>query len=462
MNFPKDFLWGASISAFQAEGARMEDGRGLSVADLRSDEGRTRLNIADTSVAVDFYHRFREDIQLMKECGLKSFRFSISWSRIFPTGNGAVNPAGVAFYNELIDELVANDITPIATLLHFDLPQSLVEQYKGFYSRQCITDFVDYATFCFNEFGDRVKYWLTINEQDVLTGIPFFNGLSTRKESAQADHHMNIANAIVMKQYHEMDLKGKIGPCLSYPTRYPATLDPKDQFLAMHLDDLSIFARIDILIHGEYPKYFLNDLVEKDLMFTSEPGDAELLKDAKPDFLAVNWYTSEVVGQYVDGESFGDYAGPDIPRKNRSEKGVVQYYKNPFTKYGSYDWNTDGVGLRYALRQLYSRYHLPIMITENGYSAKEELVDGQVHDSERIEYLDEMVKNMGLAINDGVELFSYNPWSFMDILSSSQGMDKRYGLIYIDRTNDDLKELRRVKKDSFYWYQQCIQKNANA
>lgn len=462
MSFPNEFLWGSSISAFQAEGARLEDGRGLSVADLRSDEGRIRLDIADSSVAVDFYHKYKDDIKLMKECGLKSFRFSISWSRIFPQGNGSVNQKGVDYYNDLIDELILNDIAPIVTLMHFDLPQSLIEQYQGFLSRKCISDFVDYAKFCFEQFGDRVRYWLTINEQDVLTGIPFFNGLASKKESAQADHHMNIANALVMKLYHNMGLNGKIGPCLSYPTRYPASLDPADQFLAMHLDDLSIFSRVDILMYGEYPKYFLNDLKNKDFMFTIEEGDEELLKGANPDFLAVNWYTSEVVGQYVDEESFGNYKGPDIPRKNRSEKGIAQYYKNPFTKYGSYEWNIDGVGLRYALRKIYSRYHLPLMITENGYSAKEEVKDGHVHDDERIEYLSDMITNMSLAIEDGVELFSYNPWSFIDILSSSQGMDKRYGLVFVDRTNHDSKNLQRIKKDSFYWYQQCIQNNGNA
>lgn len=459
MGFPQDFLWGASTSAFQSEGARLEDGKGLSNADIRSDEASARLGISDNSVAVDFYHKYKDDIKLMKECGLQSFRFSISWSRIYPEGRGKINSQGIDYYNSLIDELINNDIQPIVTLLHFDIPQSLIDEYRGFYSRKCIDDFLEYAKTCFETFGDRVKYWLTINEQDVVVGIPRYSGLDNKKESMQADHHMNIANARVMKMYHEMNLGGKIGPCLSYPTRYPATVDPRDQFLAMHLDDLSIFSRVDVLLYGEYAKYYLNDLAEKNILFTTEPGDADFLKGANPDFLAINWYTSEVVGQYIDGESFGDYTGPDIPRRNRSEKGVVQYYRNPYTKYGEYEWNMDGVGLRYALRKIYNYYRMPLMITENGFSLKEKVIDGEVHDNERIEYLKEMVKNMELAIADGVELFSYNPWSFTDILSSSQGMNKRYGLVFVDRTENDLRELKRIKKDSFYWYKDCINDN---
>lgn len=459
MSFPKDFLWGASISAFQAEGAMLEDGKGLSVADVRCKQMNQKLKIADTSVAADFYHHYKEDIQLMKECGLKSFRFSISWTRIYPKGNGEVNQKGIEFYKNLIDELIKADIVPIVTLFHFDLPQALIEQYNGFCSRSCIDDFVKYAKTCFEHFGKQVPYWLTINEQDVIANIPFFNGLEKLKESMQANHHMNIANALVMKLFHDMNLPGKIGPCMSYPTRYPASVNPKDQLLAMHLDDMNMFALLDVLIHGAYPKYYINELRKKDILFEMREGDEQLLQGALPDFIAVNWYTSEIVGQYIDGNSFDDYEGPALPRKNRSEKGVAQYYQNPYTKYSKYGWNMDGIGLRYALRKLYSRYHMPIMITENGYSDTEQLENGYIHDQERIEYLTEMVENMSLAIEDGVELFAYNPWSFIDVLSSSQGMDKRYGFVYIDRTNDDLKELKRIKKDSFYWYQSCIKQN---
>lgn len=459
MSFSKDFLWGASISAFQAEGAYDEDGKGLTVADLRSFRAREKLGIADTKVTADFYHKYKEDIQLMKECGLKSFRFSISWARIYPQGSGEVNEKGVAFYSRLIDELLENGIEPIVTLLHFDYPQALIDKYEGFYSRESIADFVQYAKTCFEQFGDRVKYWLTINEEDVLANIPDFLGLDSRKKSWQAYHHMNLANAQVMKLYHEMKLPGKIGPCVSYCTVYPASLDPKDQYLAYQIEQIYTFSILEVLIYGTYPKYMLNYLEQKGLLFETQPGDEQLLKGAEPDFLGLNWYTTEVVGQYVDENSFGEYEGPELPRRRRAEPGFVQYYQNPFTKYCNPEWNTDGDGFHLALRKMYERYHLPLMITENGVSLAETLENGNIHDQDRIDYFKVMVKNMELAIEDGVEMIGYNPWSFIDVNSSSQGVDKRYGMVYVDRTNDDEKELKRYKKDSFYWYQECIRRN---
>ncbi len=459
MSFPSNFLWGGSISAFQAEGAWNEGGKGVTVADIRCQKEHEALGIADASAAIDFYHHYKEDIALMKECGLKSFRFSISWARIFPNGNGEINQEGIDFYQDVINELVANDIAPIVTLYHFDLPYSLIEQYEGFYSRQCIDDFVNYAKVCFNQFGDKVKYWLTINEQTVITAIPQFQGLDDLKKSYQAYHHMCLANALVIKLYHSMNLNGMIGPCISYTTNFPASVNSKDVMLAYEFDDIHVFSLIDVHFYGSYPQYFINDLTKKGLMFEMQPGDEEILKDARPDFLGLNWYVTEVIGQYIDEDGFGEYEGPSLPRQSRAVKGEYQYYKNPYTKYSEYNWNCDPVGLRFALRRLYSRYHLPVMITENGWSANETLADGTVHDTERIEYFEGMVEQMSLAIDDGVELISFNPWSFLDVLSSSQGMDKRYGMVFVDRTNDDLKEMKRYPKDSFYWYQNIIRNN---
>lgn len=460
MSFPKDFLWGGSISAFQAEGAYQEDGKGLTVADLRLKKASDENGLADSSVAVDFYHHYKEDIQLMKECGLKSFRFSIAWSRIIPDGCGEVNSKGIAYYRDLIEELIKNDIVPIVTLYHFDFPQALIEKYNGFASRECIQDFVHYAKVCFENFGDIVPYWLTINEQMVITELPFFQGLTDLKTSYQAFHHMCIAHALVTKLYRSMQFNGQIGPCISYTTRLPATVNSKDMMLAYQMDDLNVFSLIDVHYYGEYPPYFINELKRKNLMFDVLPEDQELLADARPDFIAINWYVTEVVGQYVSENMSEEYSGPDLPRQGRSVVGEYQYYKNPYTPYSEYNWNRDGIGLRFALRRLYARYRLPVMITENGWSANEKLgTDGKIHDDMRIAYFKEMVEQMSLAIDDGVELFSFNPWSFIDLLSSSQGMDKRYGMVYVDRTNDDLKELKRIKKDSFYYYKDVISKN---
>lgn len=457
MNFPKNFLWGASSSAFQCEGAYLDDGKTLTVADIRSIEASKRLNIADTSITVDFYHHYKEDIALMKACGFTSFRFSISWARLIPNGTGEINPKAVAFYQDVISELKKNGIEPIVTLYHFDLPQVLIDRYNGFASRKCIDDFVAYAKVCFETFKD-VKYWLTINEQMVITFIPPFQGLKDTKTSFQAFHHMCIANALVTKLYHSLNLGGMIGPCISYTTRLPATVNSMDSMIAYQQDALHVFALIDAHVYGKYPQYFINHLNKKGLMFEIEEGDYDLMKDAYPDFLGLNWYVTDAIGQYVDEkESFNNYEGPAMPRQERAVKGEYQFYRNPYTKYSEYNWNMDPVGLRFALRRLYDIYRLPMMITENGWSANETISeDGCIHDDLRIEYFQGMVEQMSLALEDGVELIGFNPWSFTDVLSASQGMDKRYGLVYVDRDNHDLKTMKRIPKDSYYWYQKTI------
>ncbi len=460
MNFPDHFLWDAASSAFQCEGAVTEGGRTRSVSDVRLQKAHEEYGLADTSVAVDFYHHYKEDIALMKECGLNAFRMSVSWSRLIPNGTGEVSEEGVAFYNRVFDTCKANGIEPIVTLYHFDMPQVLIDRYQGFLSRRCIDDFVAYAKTCFDLFGNRVKYWLTINEQTVITAIPFFQGLKTQKESWQAYHHMCIANALVTKMYHARKDGGMIGPCISYTTRLPATCSSKDQLLAYEEDANHVFALCDTHIYGTYPKYFLNMLKEEGNLFEIQDGDMELLKDARPDFLGLNWYVTEVIGQYVDeNQSFHEYNGPELPRQSRAVKGKYQYYQSPYTKYSAYHWNMDPTGLRFALRRMYDRYQIPLMVTENGWSANETVgEDGRIHDAERVEYISGMVEEMDHAIHDGVELIGYTPWSFTDVLSASQGMNKRYGLVFVDRTNDDLKEMKRIPKDSYYWYQSFLKK----
>ena len=437
----------------------MGDGKTITVADLRSIESRKQLSISDTSVTVDFYHHYKEDIALMKACGFTSFRFSISWARLIPNGTGKINPKAVSFYQDVIKELKENGIEPIVTLYHFDLPQVLVERYNGFVSRKCIDDFVAYAKVCFKTFKD-VKYWLTINEQMVITFIPFFQGLKTTKESFQTFHHMCIANALVTKLNHQMNLNGMIGPCISYTTRLPATSNSKDSMIAYQQDALHVFALIDAHVYGVYPQYFINELKRKGLTFEMKDGDEDLMKDACPDFLGLNWYVTDVIGQYVDeNDSFNNYQGPAMPRQDRAVKGEYQFYKNPYTKYSEYLWNMDPVGLRFALRRLHDIYRLPMMITENGWAANETIAeDGGIHDKLRIEYLEGMVEQMSLAIEDGVNLIGFSPWSFTDVLSSSQGMDKRYGLVYVDRDNQHLNTLKRIPKDSYYWCQKTIAK----
>lgn len=466
MGFPENFLWGAATSAFQIEGAYNLDGKSLTSMDVRS--FTTSDKIADTKIAMDHYHRYKEDVKLMKELGLKAYRMSISWARIIENGNGQINQKGIDFYNNLIDELIANQITPIVTLFHFDLPIDLVRQYDGFLSRRCIDDFIRYCKVCFENFGDRVKYWVTINEQMVITGNPYFQGIQEndeflkQKKGWQTYHHMCIAHALVTKEYRKMNLQGEIGPVLSYPTYYPASVKPEDVLVAKQTEDMSVFCLMDTHFYGKHPQYLIRKLESEGLMFDVLEGDDLLLANARPDFIALNWYTTGVVGCYQDGEEINNKEASLMPRRDRNKKGVYQFYYNPYTDYNEWNWNIDPIGLRYALLRMWERYHLPLMIVENGLGHRDVLTsDGSIHDDYRTAYLKGMIQQMGKAIDDGVKLISYCPWSFIDVLSSSNGVEKRYGIVYIDRTDKDTKELKRIPKDSYYWYQGCIKKNGN-
>lgn len=463
--FPQGFMWGASTSAFQIEGAWDKDGKGESTADRRSS---SHVHQADTKIAMDHYHRYKEDIALMRELGMKSYRFSIAWTRIYPNGNDAKpNEAGLKFYSDLIDELLRNNIEPIVTIYHFDYPESLVSQYDGWVSRRSIDDFVRYAKTLFEHYGSRVKYWLPINEQMVMAIQPDLLGIREEnpelldKKRHQANHHMFLAIAKTIKLLREMVPSAKIGPAVSYITALPESMKAEDTLAAEDVNNIVSFSLMDIHYHGEYPKYYLKYLAERDWMPVMLDEDAEILKGARPDFLAVNWYCTmgaKYAPNRVDQKRVDD--GNVQPAKTGMiEPGIYEIIKNPFTDYNPWGWNVDPVGLRLALQRLKQRYNLPVMITENGYGDYDTLVDGKIHDDKRVHYLRAHIEQMKLAINDGVEIFSYNPWSFIDVLSSSNGIEKRYGLVYIERTDSDVMELKRIKKDSYHYYQKVIASN---
>ena len=470
--FPNDFLWGASTSAFQVEGAYDEDGKGLSVADVRSFKKSDK--IADTKVAMDHYHRWEEDIDLMAELGMKSYRFSIAWTRIYPNGNDEeVNQKGVYFYNNLIDRLIAKGIEPIVTLMHFDFPQSLVEQYGGWKSRQAIDDFERYSKTLFQLFGDRVKYWMTINEQGIVAITTSLLGLNPDEEDVaktrhQMNYHMFLASAKAINACHEILPEAKIAPCLSYMTAYGQTYKSVDQLAAKDAEDYMSFYLMDVYVHGEYPGYYLEFLKERGWMFENQEGDSAILKAAKPDYIAINWYQTKVAKEKDFSDDYRNKmieAHPELAELAKEYAGMADSYQfvdNDYTEGNKWGWNVDPIGFRYALREMYQRYRLPMMITENGYGHEDTLEEsGRVHDDYRIHYLKEHIRQMQLAMMDGVPVFSYNLWSFIDVLSSGDGIEKRYGLVYIDREDHDLKDLARIKKDSFYWYKEIISNNGS-
>lgn len=464
-SFPKDFWWGASSSAFQIEGGWDEGGKGLTVADFNSFKRSDKQ--ADSKVASDFYHHWEEDIDLMHELGLKAYRFSIAWARIIPDGDGEVNLEGIAFYNKVIDKLLSYDIIPFITLYHFDLPYALVTKYNGWEARDCAYAFERYARVCFEHFGDRVKYWQVHNEQNLMVRVDERMNLNepdpVKKEKirAQMDYHMFLAHALTVNACHEMIPDGKIGCAVSSTVTYPMSNKPEDVWSARMNNQFKTDYCLDMHVYGEYPGYYKAYLEEQGLTPVTKPEDEALLKSAKMDFIALNYYRT-LTTRYLPADEMHP-KGLRHEGMNEVDYDMYGYWmieKNTNLVASEYGAQIDPVGLRIVLNEYWNKYRLPLIITENGLGTPDTLTeDGKVHDDYRIDYMREHVNAIAEAIEDGVEMMGYCPWSVMDLLSSHQGFRKRYGLIYINRSDMDLMDLRRIKKDSFYWYQEVIRSN---
>ncbi len=470
--FPKNFLWGAASAAYQVEGAWNTDGKGPSVWDIFVQKEGTTFKGSNGNVAVDHYHRYKEDIRLMAEQGLKTYRFSVAWSRIYPTGNGEVNEKGLQFYDDLIDELLVHDIEPMLTLYHWDIPQALMDEYGGWESRQVIEDFNEYAITLFKRYGDRVKYWISLNEQNYFVGYSYETGLhppavKDRERMYEANHIANLANAKVIQSFRKYVPDGKIDPSFAYKPYYPIDSNPKNILAFENSEDLNNYFWMDIYAWGQYPITAWKYLEENNLTPTIEEGDFELLRAAKPDFMGVNYYrTTTVDHNPIDG-------GLDIGVKNTTgEKGSTKHsgvpgmFKttdNSHVESTNWDWDIDPQGLRIGLRRIANRYQLPVIITENGLGEFDKLEEGNiVNDDYRIDYLESHIKAIQDAISDGVEVLGYCAWSFTDLLSWLNGYQKRYGFVYVDRDEEDEKELERIKKKSYYWYQEIIKTNGES
>lgn len=452
MAFSEGFLWGAATSAFQYEGAANEDGKGWSTADERC---RLRAaNQADASVAVDGYHHWKEDVSLLQQLGAKAYRFSISWARVIPTGDGDVNEEGVAFYDQLIDALVAAGIAPVVTLLHFDIPFALVEKYGAFADRRAIDAFDRYTRLCFEHFGDRVKHWITVNEQNVMARIPEMLGYSPddpdcAAKCAQANYHLYLASARAVASCRQLWPDALIGPDVSYPTIFAMTCSPDDVNTAFDLQQMMAFDPMRSYTSGHISLGERRRWEAEGITPAMLAGDEEILAAGTPNFLAVNWYCTTVVDTSTAGGADGVL-----------NIGAAFRARNPYLDFTEWGWSFDPRALRIALRECYDRFHLPLMVCENGWSQREELGDdGTVHDAKRIDYIREHAAAMSQAIDEGVDLIGYTYWSFVDILSSSDGMGKRYGLVYVDREDFDEKECARHPKESFWYYRDLIARN---
>lgn len=455
---PENFLWGASTSAYQVEGANLIDGKGPSVQDIKTvPEGTSELDVCS-----DFYHRYKEDIALMAEMGFKTFRFSVAWSRVLPEGTGEVNPKGIEFYSNVIDECLKYGIEPLVTMFHFDLPAAL-EKRGGWSNRDSVDWFYDFAKILFENYGDRVKYWLTINEQNMLTlvgdviGTTDMTGVTNKyKKLYQENHHMLLAQAKVMHLCHEMVPGGKIGPAPNISLVYPATCKPKDILAAQNYNAIRSWLYLDMAVWGRYNNLVWKFLEERDAIPEIFPGDMEIMEQAKPDFIGFNYYNTATV-EWDDGTGVA-VAGDQ--QTGVTEPGMYRISGNPNLTKTEFGWEVDPEGFRSTMREMYSRYHLPMIVTENGLGAHDKLTeDGKIHDDYRIDYLRRHIEQIKLAVSEGVEMMGYCPWSAIDLVSTHEGVVKRYGFIYVNRDEFDLKDMARYKKDSFYWYKKVIETN---
>lgn len=453
--FPDGFLWGASTSAFQVEGAWGEGGRGKST----TDRGFGIPGITDGSVASDHYHRWKEDVDLMAELGLKTYRMSFSWCRIMPGATCESNPEALAFYDGLIDYLLEKGIEPFVTLYHFECPQALVDEFGGWLDRRMIDAFARYAEVCFRHFKGRVKLWATINEQLIATASSVNTGDTEtdpkrhQGNTYQMSYHMSLAEHRAFELLHSIDPEAKIGPVGAIQVTYPLSSSPVDVMAALNAEEMEQFYMLDMSVRGSYSPYAASYLKREGFYPAVEPEDDAVLHGSTPDFIGINYYSSSCVKERTEPIVFGgfppwgagDFVLCDNPRLEKTE------------------WMPNGldpIGLSIGMRKVHDRYGLPMIITENGMALSEEPDEsGAIHDEQRIAYLSAHIAQVGELIEQGYPIFGYCPWSFVDVVSSHQGFAKRYGLVYVDRTDDDIRTCDRIRKDSFYWYQKVIAGN---
>ncbi|MGR6840966.1 glycoside hydrolase family 1 protein [Aliivibrio wodanis] len=457
--FQKDFLWGGAIAANQIEGAFQTDGKGLSTSDMLPNgilsPSQTRENRTDgiKDLAIDFYHRYPEDIQLFDEMGFNCLRLSIAWTRIFPNGDDAEpNEAGLAYYDAIFDELAKYDIQPFVTLSHYEMPYALVENYGGWSNRKVIDFFERYAKVVFERYQSKVKLWLTFNEINMSLHAPFTGvGLPDEADEQsiyQAIHHQLVASARVVNLCHQMLPESKIGNMLLGAINYPYTCHPDDVLAAMHENNQWLFFG-DVQVRGKYPGYMLRYFRENEITIDMEDGDLEELAKASVDFISFSYYASGCAS-----------ADP----KKKEVGNIIASVPNPHLQASEWGWLIDPKGLRILLNFLHDRYQKPLFIVENGLGAKDTVTEeNTIEDDYRIAYLNDHLVQAREAVLDGVELMGFTSWGPIDLVSNSEAqLDKRYGYIYVNRNDNGEGNLQRLPKKSFYWYQNVIKTNGNS
>lgn len=471
--FPEGFLWGGATAANQLEGGYQEGGRGLSIADALPG-GKDRFKIVsqpdfdwtiDTDKytypnheGIDFYHHYKEDIALFAEMGFKCYRFSIAWSRIFPNGDETQpNEAGLKFYDDVIDECLANNIEPVITISHYELPLNLAKRYGGWKNRYLIEFYETFARTILTRYASKVKYWMTFNEINNQTAWsdphPLLqnSGLQLSKDDNweqamyQAAHYELVASALAVQAGHAINPDFQIGCMVAMCPIYPLTAKPADVMMAERAMQKRYWFG-DVHCLGEYPKWLPKYFERKGFDMDITAADLATLKAGTVDYVGFSYYMSFVT-KGRDGDSDYDFKEPD------------DFVENPYVEKSDWGWQIDPTGLRYAMNWMQDRWHLPQFIVENGFGAYDKKeADGSVHDDYRISYFRDHILAMEQAVVlDGVDLIGYTPWGCIDLVSASTGeMAKRYGFIYVDADDNGQGSFDRSKKDSFNWFQQVI------
>lgn len=473
--FPKNFLWGGAQAASQADGAYREDGKGLNSSDVQpflkglSNEEIQKIEVQGMTLAqakagvtdqehyypkrygIDFYHTYESDIDLLSEMGFKTFRTSLDWSRIFPNGDDKEpNVAALEHYSKMIDYLLNKNIEPIITMNHYETPLNITFKYGGWPNKDVIPMFEKFGKTLLDWFGDRVKYWIVVNQINMVQTEPWLS------VGVAADQYDNLAEALYQSTHNQMVAAAWIksyAKTLNYPnlnigtmvadgTVFPATAKPVDVVLALQHNRMQ-YMFTDVQFRGAYPKFAQNYFADHDIKLAITDAEMKLIKENPMDFLGISYYYSQMVDS----------------TKNKYE--VNDTTPNPYLKASPWGWAIDPQGFYNTLSQYADRYGKPIIIAENGIGMYDELTeDKKVHDDYRVDYLRQHIEQVGRAIHDGTNVIAYCAWGPIDIVScSSQQMSKRYGFIYVDLDDEGNGTGARYKKDSFTWYKKVIATN---
>lgn len=478
MTFPKGFYWGGATASNQCEGAWNIDGKGESCADHYTAGSKDKPRKFTEQIldsyqypshdGVDHYNRYKEDILLFAEMGFKMYRMSINWTRIFPNGDDdKPNLLGLEHYRKVFLLCKKLGIEPLVTLSHYEFPFHLTKKWDGWKDKRTIDCFLKYSKLVMKEYKELVTYWLTFNEINIamlgsgdtlsLGMMPIEEDFDVQKVntvSAQrmsdrltALHNQFVASAKTVIEGRKINKNFKFGCMIAGAFNYPYTCCPEDVYLSWYKNEIDNFYCADVMVRGEYHPLTNQYLNAHNAHIQKEENDDNILKEGKVDFYSLSYYLTGCASSNLN-----------LVKANGN---MVMGIKNPYLSSSEWGWQIDPLGLRYFVNLIYNRYHLPIMVVENGIGANDTLTkDHRIHDDYRIDYLRSHLKALKLAIEDGSDVRAYTMWGCIDLVSASTGeMSKRYGLIYVDKNDDGTGSMKRIRKDSFYWYKKVIETN---